>query len=76
MVRGLQFCIKEVEELYSQCSENKGADQIAKLICAFVFACAKIRFSHDVAQIRMVSDDNAENKLYNFSIKSYVWDIN
>ena len=34
------------------CSENKGADQLtAKLICVFVFAYAKIRFSHDAAQM-------------------------
>ena len=34
------------------CCENKGADQLrgyAKLICAFVFAYAKSRFSHDAA---------------------------
>ena len=29
----------------------------AKLICLFVFAYAKIRFSHDAAQIRMKSLD-------------------
>ena len=34
------------------CSENKGADQFtAKLICEFVFAYAKSRFSHDAAHI-------------------------
>ena len=35
------------------CSENKGFDHIcavtANLICAFVFACAKRRCSHDAA---------------------------
>ena len=34
--------------------ENKDADQLcgtAQLICAFVFAYAKCRFSHDAAQI-------------------------
>ena len=38
--------------MYYLCSENKGADQLcgyAKLICAFVFAYAKSRFSHDAA---------------------------
>ena len=39
--------------MYYLCSENKGADQLhdAKLICVFVFAYAKIRFSHVAAQI-------------------------
>ena len=50
MARGLKFWIKEVEELYYLCTENKGADQLRghlQLICAFVFAYAKSRFSHD-----------------------------
>ena len=42
--------------MYYLCSENKGADQLrgkvtAKLICVFVFAYAKSRFSHDAAQM-------------------------
>ena len=47
---GLKFCIKEVEGLYYLCSENKGADLTAKLICVFVFAMAKSQFSHNEAQ--------------------------
>ena len=39
--RGLKFLIKEVEGLYYLCSKNKGA----QLICAFVLAYAKSRFS-------------------------------
>ena len=31
------------------CSENKGAGVPAQLICAFVFAYAESRFSHDAA---------------------------
>ena len=51
MARGLK-CIWKVEGLYYFCSENKGADQLtAKLICVFVFAYAKCRFSHDAAYI-------------------------
>ena len=34
--------------MFYPCSENKGADQ---LICVFVFAYAKSRFSHNEAQI-------------------------
>ena len=56
IARGLKFRIKVVEGLFYTCSENKGADQLcgavtvtAKLICVFVFAFAKIRFSHDEA---------------------------
>ena len=50
--------------MYYLCSKNKGADQLlsyraagnlttdsAQLICPFVFAYAKNRFSHDVPQI-------------------------
>ena len=36
------------------CSKNKDADQLcgtAQLICVFVFAYAKSRFSHDAAQM-------------------------
>ena len=51
MARGLKFCIiYEVEGLYCLCSENKGADQL----CVFVFAYAKIRFSHDAARIGLI----------------------
>ena len=38
--------------MYYLCSENKGADHLRgyrELICVFVFAYAKIRFSHDEA---------------------------
>ena len=54
MARGLKIWIEEVEGLYFPCSENKGADQLrvtAKLICVFVFAYAKNRFSHDEARV-------------------------
>ena len=54
MDRGLKLCIKEVEGLYYLYSENKGDDQIhgyRKLICVFVFADAKSRFSHDAAHL-------------------------
>ena len=56
MARGLKFRIKEVEGLYYQYSENKDADQLrvtAKLICIFVFAYAKSRFSQDAAQFML-----------------------
>ena len=52
MARGLKFWILEEEGLYCLCSGNKGADQLhGYRAAAFVFAYAKIRFSHDVAQI-------------------------
>ena len=66
MARGLKFRIYEIEGLYYPCSENKGADQLrgyrqadlrlcfrTELICAFVFAYAKSRFSHDEAQLKL-----------------------
>ena len=40
-----------MEELYYVCSKNKGADVTVQLICAFVFAYAKSRFSHDIAHL-------------------------
>ena len=50
-----------MEGLYYPYSENKGTDQLrgyceadpAKLICVFVFAYAKSRFSYDAAQMKM-----------------------
>ena len=52
MARGLTFRILEEEGLYCLCSGNKGADQLHGYHAAvFVFTYAKIRFSHDVAQI-------------------------
>ena len=48
MARGLKFWIEEEEVLYYPYSKNKGT---AKLICVFVFAYAKCRFSHDEAHI-------------------------
>ena len=56
MARGLKFPIKVVDGLYYPFSENKGTDQLAvtaKLSCVFVFAYAKIRFSHDEARIKV-----------------------
>ena len=38
--------------MYYLCSGNKGADQFAQLICAFVFAYAKSRFSHDATHLK------------------------
>ena len=54
MARGLKFRFQVVERLYYPYSENKGADQLrstAQLICVFVFAYAKGRFSHNEAQM-------------------------
>ena len=55
MARGLKFWIYEEEELYYQCSENKGADQLrgyreADLRLCFRI-CKKKRFSHGAAHI-------------------------
>ena len=55
MASGLKFWIYEVEGLYYPSSENKGAlisfAVTAKLICVYVFAYAKMRFSHEEAQM-------------------------
>ena len=46
MARGLTFRIQKEEGLYYPLSENKVT---AQLICVFVVACAKSRFSHNEA---------------------------
>ena len=55
MSRGLIFQYKEVEELYYQCSENKGADQFGSYREADLRLCfgiyAKSGFSNDTAHI-------------------------
>ena len=43
------MCKTEEYETLIGCNEM---EPIAKLICVFVFACAKSRFSHDVAHFR------------------------
>ena len=57
MARGLKFRIEVVEGLNYPYSENKGVDQLrsvtAQLICIFVFAYTKIRFSHNKANFLM-----------------------
>ena len=64
MARGWKFWIKKVEELYYSCCENKDADQLrgkisfavtAKLICVFVFAYVDCLFSHEAAQVKILS---------------------
>ena len=52
MAIDLKLRSKEEDGLYYLCSGNKGADQ---LICVFVFAYAKGRFSHDAAHIGNVA---------------------
>ena len=60
MARGLELWIWEVEGLYYLWSENKGA---AQLICTFVFAYAKNRFSHEVASVELMSLNIYTNSL-------------
>ena len=49
--RSFKFRIEEEEEVYYLCSENKGADLTAKLICVFVFAYADCWFYHEAAHM-------------------------
>ena len=55
MARGLKFWILNVEELYSQCSEIKDADQLCSYCAADLCLCfshmKKSRFSYDGAYI-------------------------
>ena len=53
MASGLKFRIQKVEGLYYLCSKTKAQIScIVQLICAFVFAYAKSRFSHGAAQVQ------------------------
>ena len=42
IVRGLKFCIEDVEGLYYLCSENKGADQLCDYHAANLRLCFRI----------------------------------
>ena len=68
MATAQKLRIYEEEGLYYLCCENKGADQLrsssAQLICAFIFAYAKSRFSHDSAHI--VFSTLKKNGFYHF----------
>ena len=64
--RSLKFQIKQEEELYYPCSENKGADQLCSY-CAFGFAYADCWFCDAVAHMRMLifsSSDVIHYKLF------------
>ena len=50
MARGLHF-FSEVEDFYTSYEVKTKAPVTAKLICVFVFAYAKSRFSHDQANL-------------------------
>ena len=52
MDRGLKFQIWKVERLCCRFSKTKVAD--LQRICAFEFAYAKSRFTHDAARIKSV----------------------
>ena len=69
MARSLKFRIYEVEGLYYSCSEKTKAlisfVVNAKLICVFVFAYAKSRFSHDAAHMaKQVFSRDKANKMF------------
>ena len=58
MARGLKFRIKEVMDCTIRIAKTKALISFAvtaKLICVFVFAYAKSRFSHDAAQLTVYS---------------------
>ena len=57
IIRGLKFQIQEIEELFYCVAKTKALISFAvttKLICVFVFAYARSRFSHDTTQILSV----------------------
>ena len=56
MVRGLKFGFRKKRDCTVHVAKTKALISFAvtaKLICVFVFAYAKIRFSHDAAQISL-----------------------
>ena len=69
MARSLKFRITVVEGLYYPYSKKAliSCTVTAQLICVFVFAYAKIRFSHDEAHIvngRKGQDKNIGSNIY------------
>ena len=60
--------------MYYPCSKNKDADQLrSKLICAFVFAYAKIWFSHDAAHIKCFMLFAHVDAVSKYGLKSRCW---
>ena len=58
MARGLKFQIRKKRDCTIHVAKTKALISsvfIAQLICSFVFAYAKSRFSHDSAQIALAS---------------------
>ena len=57
MARGLKFWMQKVEGCTIYVAKTKGLISCAvtaQLICAFVFAYTKSRFSHDVVHIETI----------------------
>ena len=55
MVRNLKFRIKEEDELYYPCRENKGADQLCSYCTAdlrLFFRLCRLLVSHAAAQLK------------------------
>ena len=52
--------------MYCLCSENKDADAVVttQLICAFVFAYPKIRFSHDTFHMSFVFPRHSQKQSF------------
>ena len=74
MARDLKLRIYEVEGLYYPCSENKGQISFVvtvKLICAFVSAYAKSRFSDDVAHMLGFLTQSTASQLNIISLEPY-----
>ena len=63
--RRLTFLMLEVEGLYYLCTENQGAYQ-PQLICAFVFAYAKSRFSHDATHFILIRHQSKDQRIHLF----------
>ena len=54
MARSLKFWIKEEEELYYPCSENKGADQLCSYSGAGLRLCFRIGKNPVFSILRMI----------------------
>ena len=67
MAKGLNFWIWKGEELYDLCSENKGAYQLhvnVQLICTFVFAYAKMKYSLNASHMSTMIDSITSSDLF------------
>ena len=69
MARSLKFCIKEIEELYYLCSENKGADQLHSN--CYSYCAADLRLCFCICKKPVFSQRGSYNNWFNGKTCNY-----